>query len=167
MPPSEYSFRLQHGKSPPPPHLSPTQTDPLITGIAGGFAPPTPSAIYTITAALNLPHLTITSALRPHGTPTLLDSPHKSLPTADAEAATLVDELHGILRAIPTEVPPGSEDIYGLDTSIAWGSEDLQWMNGGPQGCGGGRSEVRASEEEKGKFRRAVEIVNRLVEKAA
>ncbi|KAG6835244.1 hypothetical protein H0H93_003580, partial [Arthromyces matolae] len=63
---------------------------------------------------------------------------------------------------LPTEFPPGSEDIYGLDTSIAWGSEDLEWVNGGPQGCGGGPSEVQATDEQKAKFKRAVDIVQEL-----
>jgi hypothetical protein len=54
-----------------------------------------------------------------------------------------------------------------MDTSIAWGSDDLQWMNGGPQGCGGGKSQKQANDEEKAKFKRAVEIVNHLVGKAA
>ncbi|KII90696.1 hypothetical protein PLICRDRAFT_106318 [Plicaturopsis crispa FD-325 SS-3] len=145
MPPSEYSLRLQHG-------------------ITGGFAPPTPSAIHTITASPQLSALAITSAVRPHGTPSLQSALPKSLdPTT---AASLVDELHGILKSIPTESPPGSQDIYGLDTSIAWGSEDLQWCNGGPQGCGGGTSEVQATDEDKVKFKRAVEIVNELVGKA-
>lgn len=40
------------------------------------------------------------------------------------------------------------------------------WMNGGPQGCGGGSSEVQATDEEKSKFRRAVEIVNELIKKS-
>ena len=53
-----------------------------------------------------------------------------------------------------------------MDTGIACGSEDLMWMNGGPQGCGGGVSQVQASDEDKRKFKRAVEIVNLLVEKA-
>ena len=83
----------------------------------------------------------------------------------DEHTASLVDELHAILKVIPTEYPPGSEDIYGLDTSIAWGSDDLQWMNGGPQGCGGGTSTVQPTQEEKDKFKRAVEIVKELVQK--
>ncbi|TFY54976.1 hypothetical protein EVJ58_g8542 [Rhodofomes roseus] len=73
----------------------------------------------------------------------------------------------GILKSIPTEQPPGSEDIYGLDTSIAFGSDDLMWMNGGPAGCGTGRSTVQATEEDKAKFKRAVKIVQELLEKAA
>jgi len=85
----------------------------------------------------------------------------------NTETASLVDELHTILKSLPTESPPGSEDIYGLDTSIAWGSDDLQWMNGGPQGCGGGQSEVQATSDDKKKFKRAVEIVNKLVQSAA
>jgi hypothetical protein len=137
-----------------------------VQGIAGGFAPPTPSAVHTVTAAQTLPHLIINSAVRPNGTPSLKDAGAKSL-TNDAETCNLVDELYGILKTIPMEFPPGSEDIYGMDTSIAWGSDDLQWMNGGPQGCGGGKSQKQANDEEKAKFKRAVEIVNHLVGKAA
>lgn len=86
--------------------------------------------------------------------------------SVDEPTEALVDELHTILKSIPTESPPGSEDIYGLDTSIAYGSEDLQWQNGGPRGCGGGESFVKATDEDKAKFKRAVEIITHLVEKS-
>ncbi|KAF5387904.1 hypothetical protein D9615_000811 [Tricholomella constricta] len=148
MPPQEYSFRLQKG-------------------IVGGFAPPTIDVIHTVTKAATNPSLLIASALRPSGTSTLQDAAPKSLVADHADATTLIEELHGILKDLPMEKPSGSEDIYGLNTSIAWGSEDLEWCNGGPQGCGGGKSEVQPTEEQKEKFRRAVEIVNELVEKGA
>lgn len=121
----------------------------------------------TITQASNNPSLHITSAVRPDGTPELQDALPKSL-TATSDDHKLVDELHSILKELPTEQPPGSEDIYGQDTSIAWGSEDLEWMNGGPAGCGGspGSSTVQATDDDKKKFKRAVEIVNHLVGKA-
>ncbi|KDQ54035.1 hypothetical protein JAAARDRAFT_38626 [Jaapia argillacea MUCL 33604] len=148
MPPSEFSFRLQQG-------------------IAGGFAPPTPNAIYTVTASANKPSLFITSAVRPAGTPSLADAVPKSLAVDAGNTSALVDELHGILKELPTEQPPGSEDIYGLDTAIAWGSDDLEWMNGRPQGCGGGFSEVQPTGQQKEKFKRAVAIVEELVSKAS
>ena len=109
--------------------------------------------------------LQITSAVRIDGTPSLQDAVPKSLSASDPKTVALVDELYGILKTLPVESPPGSEDIYGLDTSIAWGSEDLQWCNGGPSGCGGGESFVKPTEEEKAKFKRAVEIVKELVDK--
>ncbi|KAF8809433.1 hypothetical protein BYT27DRAFT_7162799 [Phlegmacium glaucopus] len=140
MPVGEYSLRLQ-------------------TGITGGFAPPTPSAIHTITQPLNTNFLTIASSV---GTQ---DIAPKHISSEDEHTASLVDELYDILKTIPTEDPPGSQDIYGLDTSIAWGSEDLQWMNGGPQGCGGGISTVQPTQGDKAKFKRAVEIVIELVQK--
>nr|GAT57154.1 predicted protein [Mycena chlorophos] len=126
MPPAEFFVRLQHG-------------------ITGGFAPPTPSALYTLAQSSGAPSLAITAAVREDGTPSLTDAAPKTL-TPDSTTAALVDELHGILKTIPTESPPGSEDIYGLDTSIAWGSDDLEWYNGGPAGCGGGNSMGRRSE---------------------
>ena len=133
-------------------------------GIRGGFAPPTPNFIHTITLPLNSDCLTVASSVRPSGTPGLQDIAPKFVKVKD-DTESLVNELHGILKKLPTESPPGSEDIYGLDTSIAWGSDDLQWMNGAPGGCGGGTSSVRPTDEEKAKFRRAVEIVTTLVEK--
>lgn len=135
------------------------------TGIVGGFAPPTPDAIYTLTQPLNSSELLIRSAVRPDGTPGLQDALPKCISSEDEYTVRLVDELHGILKVIPTEVPQGSEDIYGLNTSIAWFSEDLQWINGGPQGCSGGISAVQPTEDDKAKFKRAVEIVNELVQK--
>ncbi|TCD69786.1 F-box protein: endocytic membrane traffic, recycling ReCYcling 1 [Steccherinum ochraceum] len=143
MAPTEFSLRLQHG-------------------ITGGFAPPTPNAVFTVTGAPSLSFLQVTTSLRPSGTPSLQDALPKEV-VVDDNNRKLVDELYNILKSIPTESPPGSEDIYGLDTSIAFGSEDLQWMNGGPSGCGGGTSEVQATDGDKTKFRRAVDIVKELV----
>lgn len=140
---------------------------PLTLGITGGFAPPTPSAIYTITGTPSQPSWNITAAVRPDGTPSLQDEQRKTLAATDASATALVSELHAILKDLPTEQPPGSEDIYGLDTSIAFGSDDLMWMNGGPAGCGGGTSAVQATAEEKTKFKRAVKIVQELIERSS
>ncbi|KJA25340.1 hypothetical protein HYPSUDRAFT_85467 [Hypholoma sublateritium FD-334 SS-4] len=145
MPVGEYSLRLQHG-------------------ITGGFAPPTPNAIYTITQPLKSDTLVVTSAIRADGTPSLQDFAPKHISNKNDKVSNLVEELHSILKELPTEQPPGSQDIYGLDTSIAWGSDDLEWMNGSPQGCGGGISEVQATEEQKAKFRRAVDIVTELTQ---
>ncbi|KAG7085472.1 hypothetical protein E1B28_003033 [Marasmius oreades] len=145
MPPSEYSLRLQKG-------------------IIGGFAPPTPDHIFTVTRPKDQNSLNITSAVRPDGSPGLQSAVPKSLKHDDHVA--LLDELHGILKEIPTETPPGSQDIYGMNTSIAWGSDDLQWCNGGPAGCSHGTSQVQPTEEHKKKFERAVEIVNHLVKEA-
>lgn len=105
------------------------------------------------------------SAIRPDGALGLQEALPEYIRSEDKHITSLVDELHGILKVIPTEIPPGSEDIYGLNTSIFWGSEDLVWNNGGPQGCSGGSSEVQPTPEEKAKFKRAVEIVHELVQK--
>ncbi|KAH8102309.1 hypothetical protein BXZ70DRAFT_890668 [Cristinia sonorae] len=143
MPPAEFFVRLQHG-------------------ITGGFAPPTPNAIFTIASTPTLPHLQVTTAVRPHGTPALQAAVPKELALDDGNQA-LVDELSRILESIPVESPPGSEDIYGLDTSIVFATDKWQWQNGGPAGCGGGTSSVQATDEDKIKFVRAVEIVKKLV----
>src|SRR5688572_18324991 len=103
-------------------------------GIVGGFAPPTPDAIHTLSKSSDQNVLTIASAVRPEGTPELESFAPKQLEHTTAHS-TLVDELYFILKGLPVESPPGSEDIYGLDTSIMWGSPDLEWMNAGPEGC--------------------------------
>ncbi|KZT42381.1 hypothetical protein SISSUDRAFT_980348 [Sistotremastrum suecicum HHB10207 ss-3] len=142
MPPSEFFIRLQRG-------------------IAGGFAPPTPSAVHTITTSPEQGGLlTVENLVRADGTPELVAGAPKKISAAPCSA--LIDELEGILKVLPKEYPPGSQDIYGEDTSIAWGSQDLEWWNGGPQGCGGGYSEVQASDEDKQKFKRAIAIVEEL-----
>jgi hypothetical protein len=137
-----------------------------LQGITGGFAPPTPSEIHVLTLSPDRPNLlAVDSQYRADGTPTLQSAnlEPKMVSLQDNEAnKTLIDELHGILKTLPTEKPPGSQDIYGLDTSIAWGSQDLEWYNGGPSGVRGGISEVQPTEEEKTKFKRAVEIIREL-----
>ncbi|KAH7337857.1 hypothetical protein B0J17DRAFT_573228 [Rhizoctonia solani] len=148
MPPQQFYLRLQHG-------------------IVGGFAPPTPNAIHQLSRGEDDPNsLFVQSMIRPEGTPSLQENPPKGLAIGDPShgANALIDELHSILKEIPTEQPPGSEDIYGMNTSIMWGSDDLEWANGGPQGCGGGTSFVQPTEEQKAKFKRAVEIVNQLTQ---
>ncbi|KAF8604832.1 hypothetical protein BDV93DRAFT_522156 [Ceratobasidium sp. AG-I] len=146
MPPKEFFVRMQHG-------------------ITGGFAPPTPSAIHNLVRSSDQPDkLVIQSMVRPEGTPQLNSLGDKHLSIDDHE--DLVQELHSILKELPTEQPPGSEDIYGLDTSIMWGSDDLEWANGGPSGCGGGQSEVQPTADQKAKFKRAVAIVSELTDKA-
>ena len=107
------------------------------------------------------PFLQITSAVRPEGAHALEDQPAKEV-SKDDTTNKLVTELQRILKSLPTESPPGSEDIYGLDIGLAFGSEDLQWANGGPQGCSRGVSDVHATDEDKVQFRRAVEIVRLL-----
>ena len=121
----------------------------------------------TITGLPTQNLLQITSAVRPDGTPSLQDALPKSISAQDAHTAALVTELRDILRSLPTESPPGSEDIYGMDTSIAFGCDDFMWQNGGPQGCGGGQSAVHPTDEQKIQFKRAVEIVKELQAKDA
>lgn len=72
-----------------------------------------------------------------------------------------VAELESILKELPMD-PSGSEDIYGMDIGITFMSNNLEWMNSAPQGCSPGFSTVQVSEEQKAKFRRAVEIVQGL-----
>jgi hypothetical protein len=110
--------------------------------------------------------LQVLSQIREPGTPNLSAAAPKSLAAGSGDVSALVDELESILRDLPTEQPPGSEDIYRMDTSIMYGSKTLEWCNGGPQGCGGGTSSVEATDEQRSQFKRAVEIVNKLVGEA-
>lgn len=76
----------------------------------------------------------------------------------------LLRELQFILMTLPTEQPPGSEDIYGMDTSIMWGSDDFQWVNACTEGSGE-PSTVQVTDEQKEKFKRALAIADELVAK--
>jgi hypothetical protein len=126
--------------------------------------------VHALTYSSDRPNiLAIDSQIRADGSPNLqpVNAAPKHLDftgSAGSEHTALIDELHSILKSIPTESPPGSEDIYGLDTSIVWGSDDLVWQNGGPQGCVGGTSDVQPTEEDRVKFKRAVEIVKKLAD---
>ena len=139
------------------------------TGITGGFAPPTPSEIHVLSLSPDRPNLlSVDSQIRPDGTPILQSVnavPKSVLLTSESPNLALVDELHDILKTLPIESPPGSQDIYGLDTSIMWGSQGFEWHNGGPAGVGTGISQVQPTAEEKAKFVKAVEIIKHLAEK--
>ena len=127
----------------------------ILSGITGGFAPPDPAAVKSVTYAADIGALQITS-------PSSSLTPVRA--EKDSSVDALVEELQSILKSIPTESPPGSEDIYGLNTSIMWGSDEFVWRNAGPQGCGG-MSSVQATDEQKKKFERALAIADALVAK--
>ncbi|KAG5659491.1 hypothetical protein KAF25_002050 [Fusarium avenaceum] len=143
MSPSEFTIRLQRG-------------------ITGGFTPVSPSAIYSISKEPDS-EVTVASLVKEAG---------RSLPEIPTEKTIsstqtndLVNELETILKAIPTESPQYSEDIYGLDTGIIWRSDDFEWSNKAPEGCGGGpgASKVQATDGQREKFKRAVEIIEEIL----
>lgn len=131
--------------------------DQLSPGASGGFAPPEPTAVKSVVYAAGTNSLQITSSSSPS------NLSQASVPK-DASVDVLVEELQSILKSIPTEDPPGSGDIYGLNTSIMWGSDGFEWRNTVPEGCGG-YSDVQATDEQKAKFKRALEIADALVAK--
>ncbi|KAF9646441.1 hypothetical protein BDM02DRAFT_3022767 [Thelephora ganbajun] len=135
--PTQFYLRVQHG-------------------ITGGFAPPDPTAVKSVSYTAETNTLQITSSSSSNLAPISVNK--------DDSVDALVEELQSILKTLPTEKPQGSEDIYGLDTSIMWGSDEFEWQNGGSQGCGGS-STVQATNEQKAKFRRALEITDTLVAK--
>lgn len=80
-----------------------------------------------------------------------------------SEHDSKINELEAILKSLPVEKPAGVQDIYGLDTSIAYSNGDWQWMNGGPQGCGAGESTVQPTEEQKAAFQKAVTLIKQII----
>jgi hypothetical protein len=135
------------------------------TGITGGFAPPTPSAILIVTGTPNKSDLQVTASYRPDGEPTLQDALPKSLAKTEPGVDEMIAELYTILKSIPTGGSSQNSDYYRLDTSIAFMSDDLMWQNGAPQGCSGW-GEEKASQVETAKFQRAIQIVENLVAQA-
>ncbi|KAG6835676.1 hypothetical protein H0H93_015845 [Arthromyces matolae] len=138
-------------------------------GIMGGFSGPNPDEIHTITKQAHSSSLLIQSLTRSSSSMPLMPCSPKHLPIDkdDSSPARLLTELRVILAQLPTEKPAGSEDIFGEDTGLTWSSEDFTWWNGGPDGCGGGgKSRVQPTEKQKEKFKRAVEIIYELVDRA-
>ncbi|GJJ08384.1 hypothetical protein Clacol_002599 [Clathrus columnatus] len=131
----------------------------IINGITGGFKPPTPSEVHLISKEED--KLLVSSQIRPDGTPKLLPEPPKELAAEEHKAK--VEELEAILKSLPVESPPGVQDIYGLDTSIAYSNGEWQWMNGGPNGTGTGESTVQPTEEQKAAFQKAVALIREIV----
>ena len=67
-------------------------------GITGGFAPPNPSAVHSLTRSNDAPKvMKVSSAVRDPGTPSLNALADKEIPVDDH--AALVDELKDILKA--------------------------------------------------------------------
>lgn len=125
-------------------------------GIVGGFAPPAPTAVKTVAYTAQTKELQISSSS------SLAPRVVKEADFVDVDA--LVEQLQSILKTLPTEDPKGSEDIYGLDTSIMWGSDNFVWENAGAQGCGTS-STVKATDKDKAQFKKALEIAEKLVAK--
>jgi hypothetical protein len=136
------------------------------TGIVGGFAPPTVSAIHNITLeAPDTPHILIFSQFPSDPAAEQLGSKPKNISISE-DTTSLVKELEGILRTLPTEPVP-STDIYERDIGIFWlGPDGFEWVNSAPEGCGssGPRRDL-VTEDHKKKFNRAVEITEVLVKR--
>ncbi|PVH88660.1 hypothetical protein DL98DRAFT_648019 [Cadophora sp. DSE1049] len=142
MAPAEFSIRLQ-------------------VGITGGFAPPTPSAIHTISRSSTSPTMDISSQQQAPGSHDLQPLPTKTLPIQNHSEQ--IDQIHQILKDLPVEDPPGSEDIYGMDTGVAWKGDGLEWSNGGAEGCGSDFSNVQVGKGEKERFGEVVRMVLEIV----
>ncbi|GAO46149.1 hypothetical protein G7K_0387-t2 [Saitoella complicata NRRL Y-17804] len=117
---------------------SPKQTPTTMTqfyirlqeGICGGIKPATPRLLLEITSpGEGAP--SIKSSERKQGTKVFKE---QSAEVSAEQINGLASELKEVLAGLPTEKPRGAEDIYGLDTSIFFGSDELEWRNGGPEG---------------------------------
>ncbi|KAG8868670.1 hypothetical protein FRB97_002074 [Tulasnella sp. 331] len=133
-------------------------------GIQGGIAPPTPNEVHMLSRDGDTPNtLLIQSQVRAPGQPSLTGFAPKKVDFAAQAMEPKFAKLYAILRDLPTEEPPGSQDIYDMDTQIQWMDDKWQWCNGGPEGCGMGESFVIPTPEQKARFKEAVEIVKALV----
>ncbi|CEG69077.1 hypothetical protein RMATCC62417_05218 [Rhizopus microsporus] len=127
----------------------------LREGIRGGFVGPTTR--YAVQIQGDKSGATVTqSTLKPDSR---TDYNTMAGGASFEDLANLVQTLKDQLSKLPTEQPPGSEDIYDLDTSIIFACDDFEWCNGGPGGCAQGQSSVQATEEQKEKFKELVELL--------
>ncbi|VDC05910.1 unnamed protein product [Peniophora sp. CBMAI 1063] len=159
--------RTQHVSSQHLQSLQPTSTirpfDLRIQhGIAGGFAPPNPSAVHNFHLDSDAPTITLFSMVRPDGTPFLQPYPQKFIYVGFNDTPALVQELESLFKGLPTE---GGGDFYERDVGVMYQSESLRWMNTmdtAPQGCNVDwiERDVKPSAEQKKHFERAIEIVD-------
>ncbi|KAG8802822.1 hypothetical protein FRC17_006332 [Serendipita sp. 399] len=139
----------------------------LTHGITGGIVPPNPTSVQTLTSSLadGQSSVLFQRTTRKPEERSLPDEPttQATLPSSThSKVDDLIEELEGILKELPTEQPPGSKDIYGLDIGLMYGSDNVEWMNGGPAGCGGGWSDTEVTDKQIEQFKRAVAIVEEL-----
>lgn len=136
------------------------------TGIIGGFVPPNPSAVHDLTLeSTSTPHILLLSQFPSDPAPQQAELKPKNIPISD-DTTSLIKELEGILRKLPTEKVP-TADIYGRNIGIFWqGPDEFMWTNSAPEGCGGsGSGTVVVTKENKDAFNRAVEITEALVKR--
>ncbi|KIJ59850.1 hypothetical protein HYDPIDRAFT_170550 [Hydnomerulius pinastri MD-312] len=131
----------------------------LQKGITGGFAPPTPNALYRLVKEAESSTITVVSQVRPLGTPSLQDAVIKSISLDDHSAE--IEELQGILTAIPPQYP-GAADLYGLDISIIYDTKEFVASGASQYGSAAGLGVAPPTEEEKAKFQRAIDIIKGL-----
>ena len=137
-------------------------------GISGGIVPPPPSAVHNLTLeAEDTPHILLLSQFPSNLAAEQVEQKPKKILISE-DTTSLVKELEGILRTLPTEAVP-SADIYGRDIGIFWlGPDGFEWVNSTPEGCGGGGWEGTSTvvtEDNKKAFNRAVEITEVLVKR--
>ncbi|KIJ16276.1 hypothetical protein PAXINDRAFT_155013 [Paxillus involutus ATCC 200175] len=128
----------------------------LQKGITGGFAPPTPSALYTLTRAPESATVTVVSQKRPPGTPSLQDPVITTFVVE--EQATELNALHLILSSIPPQYP-GAQDLYGFDTSIIYRTGEAAVEGVHTYGSAAGHGVAPPTEKEKGEFQQAVNLI--------
>ncbi|KAG2226180.1 hypothetical protein INT45_003325 [Circinella minor] len=129
----------------------------LREGITGGFASPTVKKVIEIKGDSNSGATLLHANLKPESKN---DYVTQTGAVSTEQITTLLSAIKDQLQNLPTEEPVGSEDIYGLDTSILFFADGFQWGNGGPEGCTGGESTRQATPEQKQIFASLVELIN-------
>lgn len=136
------------------------------TGIVGGFAPPNTTSVATVTSAPDggAPSVLIqTTKKDTHRR--IADAPTKEGKISASEVGEvdkLVAEVEGLLRDLPTEGPAAQADLYGQDIGLMFMTDNVEWVNAAPEGCGGGVSDMAVTDEQKEKFKKAVALVEQL-----
>ena len=136
----------------------------LVTeGIVGGFVPPHIRQRTIIIAGDDKVHVFV------------MKHPQRNKPATYLRGSLSVKRFDKLLSAIeeknlwslPVEQPTGSQDIYGMDTSLAVRIGKKSWRNGGPEGCVHGQSKVQASDTQRKQFGRILKLTQDLVEEYA
>ncbi|CAG8477764.1 14313_t:CDS:10 [Acaulospora morrowiae] len=125
----------------------------LTEGIVGGFKPATIRRMISI-ADENGEVIVRSSTLKSRDDYNVMQGTLTS-----QQVGTLVNDLKVGLNDLPTEMTSGGQDIYGMDTSISFQSNDFEWRNGGSGGCTNEESEIQPTPVQKALFQELVQKI--------
>lgn len=138
----------------------------VVTGVTGGFIAAVPSK--TVIIDYNGSTAKVTKYVK-SSDPSAVDGYLQSTSNQinATEIQTLMIECQNVLRSLPKEEPTGCQDIYKMDVSVIYNSDDFNWQNTPNQGCNIQESLVKPTEEQAKLFKALVYKIHSTADKLA